>query len=83
MFPNPLGPLYSFQFIFLLICAAIYWKLAALDPEASSIVWAALSAFTFFTTWLFLRWGLPGDLFGQAALLGGITAVRVWRDRER
>jgi hypothetical protein len=79
--PNPLGPLYSFQFLALLICAALYAKLASLDPEASSIVWAVLSACTFFATWLFLRWGWPGDLFGQVALFAGITAVRVWRDR--
>lgn len=80
---NPFGPLYSFQFVVLILCAAFYWKLAALDPEASSIVWAALSAFTFFTTWLLLRWGYAGDLFGQIALFGGITAYRVLRDRRR
>lgn len=79
--PNPLGPLYSFEFIVLLVCAAIYWKLAALDPDASSIVWAGLSAFTFCVTWLFLRWGYAGDLFGQALLFAGITLYRTVRDR--
>ena len=81
--PNPFGPLYSFQFLVLIVCAAIYWKLAALDPEASSIVWAALSAFTFFATWLLLGWGYPGNLFGQVALFGGITAFRLLRDRRQ
>ena len=78
---NPFGPLYSFDFIVLLICAAGFYKLADLDPEASPIVWACLSAGTFFVTWRLLGWRLPGDFFGQAALVGGITAVRILRSR--
>ncbi|HEY2586170.1 MAG TPA: hypothetical protein VGI81_10445 [Tepidisphaeraceae bacterium] len=79
--PTLLGPIYSIDFLLLLACAVGFYKLADLDPEASPIVWACLSAGVFFVTWRLLRWGLPGDLFGQIALIGGITAVRILRSR--
>jgi hypothetical protein len=73
------GPLYSIEFLLLLCFAAGYYKAADIE-NASGILWAGLSALIFFTTWRLLRWGLFGDLIGQAALLGGITAVRVIRE---
>jgi hypothetical protein len=73
------GPLYSIEF-FLLICfAAGYYKAADIE-NAPGILWAGLSALIFFITWRLLGWGIFGDLIGQGALLGGITAVRVIRD---
>lgn len=81
MMTNPFGPLYSIDFIVLLICAVGFYKLADLDPEASPIVWACLSAGMFFVTWRLMRWGLAGDLFGQVVLVAGITAVRILRSR--
>jgi hypothetical protein len=73
------GPLYSIEFLLLLCFAAGYYKAADIE-NASGILWAGLSALIFFTTWRLLGWGLFGDLIGQAALLGGITAVRVIRE---
>ena len=76
---NPFGVLYSIQF-FLLVCfAAAYYKAADIE-NAPGLLWAGLSAGIFVVTWRLFGWGLPGDLLGQAALLGGITAVRVIRD---
>jgi hypothetical protein len=80
---NPLGPLYTFEFVLLLGCAALYFKLAELDPHASPMLWAGMSVLVFFVTWRWLGWGLLGDVVGQIALLGGITAVRVLRERSR
>jgi hypothetical protein len=77
---NPLGLLYSYQLVILLACAAAYYKAADME-NASPLLWAGLSAGIFLFTWRFLGWGLPGDLVGQAALLAGITLVRLLRDR--
>jgi hypothetical protein len=73
---NPLGPIYSVQFVILLVCAAAFYKAADLE-DRSGILWAASSAVTFLLTWLVFHWGLPGDLLGQGALLGAITLIRV------
>jgi len=75
---NPLGPLYSVQFVVLLVCAAAFYKAADLE-DRSGISWAALSALMFLLTWLVFHWGLPGDLLGQGALLAAITLMRVLR----
>jgi len=76
---NPLGLLYSIQFVLLLCFAAGYYKAAEIE-NASGILWAGLSVVIFLITWRLFGWGVPGILLGQAALLGGITAVRVLRD---
>jgi hypothetical protein len=77
-----MGPLYSIEFFLLLCFAAAYYKAADIE-NAPGILWAGLSAFIFFLTWRLLGWGIFGDLIGQAALLGGITAVRVIRDYKK
>ena len=79
---NPLGPLYSFQFVFLVICAAAYYKAADFE-DASPILWSGLSVFTFAFTWLFLHWSYPGNFFGQLLLFIGIILRRVYQDRDR
>jgi hypothetical protein len=78
--PNPFGPYYSLQFVFLLVCAILYYKIADLEDE-SSVLWMGLSIATFMLTWRLLGWGYLGNFFGQALLFGGITLLRVWRDR--
>ncbi len=79
---NPLGPFYSFQFVFLLVCATAYYKIAEWE-DSSGIVWAGLSVGVFAATWLGLHWSYAGNFFGQFALFAGITLWRVWRDHRR
>lgn len=76
-----IGILYSFNFFLLLVCAAAYYKLADLDPDASSILWVGLSVGVFLLTWLVLGWGVIGNLIGQLSIFGGITIVRGLRSR--
>lgn len=78
---NLFGPFNLIYIIVLLVCAAAYYRLADLDPDASPIIWTGLSLAIFLITWLVLGWGLPGDLFGQLALFGGITLIRALRSR--
>lgn len=73
--------LYSFDFVLLLACAAFFYKAADFE-DAPAILWGALSVVLFLFTWLVLHWRIPGNLAGQAALLGAITVVRVFRDRK-
>ena len=68
--------------VMLAVCAFAYYKLGELDPEASPIVWAGMSIVVFIVTWLFLHWGIPGNLFGQLCVLAGITAMRIHAARE-
>jgi len=79
---NPLGPFYSFQFVFLLVCATSYYKIAELE-DSSGIVWAGMSVGVYMLTWRWLGWGYAGNLFAQAVLFGGITLWRVWQDQGR
>jgi hypothetical protein len=76
---NPLGPFYSVQFVLLLCFAAGYYRAAEIE-NASGMLWAAMSIVIFLITWRLFGWGVLGNLMGQGALLGGITAVRVIRD---
>jgi len=77
---NPLGPIYSLDFVLLLICAVGYYKAAELENK-TPMVWAGMSVGVFLITWRLFRWGIPGNLLGQVLLLAGITLGRVWRDR--
>ena len=79
---NPFGAFYSFQLVFLLICAIVYYKLADVENE-SGILWAGLSIGVFLLTWLVLHWAFPGNLMGQLALFAAITLHRVWRDSRK
>lgn len=72
---------YSFNFFLLLLCAAAYYKLADLDPDASAILWAGLSIGVSLLTWRVLGWGIVGNLIGQLAIFAGITFVRALRSR--
>jgi hypothetical protein len=78
---NVFAPFNLLYIVVLLVCAAAYYRLADLDPEASAIIWTGLSLAMFLITWLILRWGLLGDLFGQFALFAGITLFRALRSR--
>jgi hypothetical protein len=77
-----LAPLYSLQFLLLLVCAGVYYKAAEIE-NASSLLWPGLSVLVFLLTWRLFGWGLPGNLLGQALLMATITAVRVLRDRQK
>lgn len=70
--------LYSFQFVFLLLCAAFYFKAAEYE-DARPLLWAGLSVVVYLVTWMLLSWGLIGCLASQAALFGAITLLRVIR----
>jgi hypothetical protein len=82
MFPNPLGPLYSFQIFVLLGCALVFYKAADVEKE-STIIWMGLSAIVYLGTWCFLGWGLLGNLLGQAGLMAVIAAARAMRDHRQ
>jgi hypothetical protein len=73
---------YPFQLILLLACAAGFYKAADFE-NSSAILWSGLSLVVFCFTWFVIGWGIPGNLFGQLLLLGGITLGRVWRDHQR
>lgn len=77
-----MGVLYSLPFFILLCCAAAYYKAAEIE-NTSGILWSAMSAGIFVITWFVFRWGIPGDLLGQAALLAGITLYRGIRDYKK
>jgi hypothetical protein len=77
---NPLEPLYSFQFVFLLACAVFYYKAAELD-KAPGLLWAGLSVLIYLLTWQVFHWGWVGCLAGQVSLLAGITLVRIFRSQ--
>ena len=80
--PNPLAPLYSFDFVLLLACAVFYYKAAEIE-NVSGVWWAAISVVLFLFTWRILGWGLLGNFLGQAGLLGGITLVRALLDNQK
>lgn len=75
-----MGMLYSLDFFLLLACAAFYYKAADVENVAPWL-WVGMSVGVFVLTWQVFHWGIPGELLGQVALLGGITLYRVFRDR--
>lgn len=75
---NPLGFLYSFEFVLLLACAAFYYKAAEIE-DSYPVLWAALSILIFLITWLVFHWGLLGCLGGQLLYLAAITLLNVLR----
>ena len=80
--PNPFGPFYSLQFVFLLVCATLYYKIADLEDE-SGILWLGMSIGTFLLTWRLLGWGYLGNLLGQSLLFAALTLHRVYRDHRQ
>jgi hypothetical protein len=77
---NPFGVIYSFQFVFMLACAAFYYRAAEIE-DAPRLVWLGMSMGVYLLTWVWLGWGLVGNLLGQAALLIAIAAVRLLREQ--
>ncbi len=75
-----LARFYSFHIVVMLAGAVYYCKVADVE-NASPILWAGLSVLVYVITWLVLGWGYLGCLGGQAALFGGITLVRVLREK--
>jgi hypothetical protein len=80
--PNPFGPLYSIDFVVLVVCAIFWFKAAQLE-NIPPWVWAGLSIFTYAFLWLDRGWGILGCLFGQVLLAVGIAIFRVWRESRR
>jgi hypothetical protein len=78
--PNPLGPLYSIEFVACVLCAVAWYKAADVE-DVPPWHWVGLSVGTSAVTWLWLGWGWPGNLLGQALLLAAVTAARAWRSR--
>jgi uncharacterized membrane-anchored protein len=78
---NPLGPLYSPQFVVLIACAIAFYKGAEVEGSLKPVVWMGVSTAMFFLTWMGLHCGLMGNLIGQAAVVGVVTVVRTiaWR----
>ena len=77
---NPFGIIYSFQFILMLACAVFYYRAADLE-NAPALLWAGISFGVYALTWLWLGWGMLGNLFAQILLLIGIAIFRVIRER--
>ncbi len=82
MMPNPFGPIYSVDFVILVICAVAWYKAANLE-NIPPWIWAGISVFTYVLTWLWLGWGIIGCLFGQVVLMIIVAIVRVWRESRR
>jgi hypothetical protein len=78
---NPLGSLYSVEFVLLLGSAIFYYKAAEIDKASQPLLWAGLSAAVFVLTWRVLGWGLIGDVFGQIMVAVGIAIGRVLMER--
>ena len=79
---NPLGPLYSVEFVLLIVSIVFYYKAAEID-DAPRWLWMGLSAGIYLLTWQVLHWGFIGCLVGQAGLFLGIAVYRVLQEQIR
>jgi hypothetical protein len=68
--------------IFIMIAFAVFYHRAAENENESTLLWSGLSVLISAATLFYFHWGILGVLLGQAALLAGITALRLWRDRD-
>jgi hypothetical protein len=75
--PNPFGPLYSIDFVVLVVCAIFWFKAAELE-KVPPWIWTGLSIFTYAYFWLERGWGILGCLFAQVVLALAIGIFRVW-----
>ena len=75
---NPLGLLYTLEFVLAVACA-IAWYKAADAEDVPPWHWVGLSVGVYACTWVWLGWGWLGNLIGQVLLLAGVTLYRVWR----
>ena len=74
-----MGPLYSLEFVLLIVSVVFYYKAAALD-DAPQWLWMGLSAGVYFLTWRVRGWQWLGCLFGQGMLFIGIALFRLGRE---
>jgi hypothetical protein len=77
---NPLGPIYSVQFVLLLGCAFAFYRGAEME-DASGILWGGISIGLFLLTWRVFHFAYIGNLGGQALLIAAISGVRAFRAR--
>jgi hypothetical protein len=75
---NPFGPLYSLDFVLLIVCAVVWYKAAQIE-NVPPWLWSGLSIFVYALMWLWLGWGILACLLGQALVVAIITAYRVIR----
>jgi hypothetical protein len=73
---NPFGPLYSLDFVALVVCAIFWFRMAQLESEPPW-VWAGLSVSVYALMWLWLGWGIIACIVGQALVVALITAHRL------
>jgi hypothetical protein len=73
---NPFGPLYSLDFVALVVCAVFWFRMAQLENEPPW-VWAGLSVVVYAGMWLWLGWGIVACLVGQVLVVALITGRRV------
>jgi hypothetical protein len=78
--PNPLGPLYTIEFVVCVICAVGWYKAASIE-DVPPMLWVGLSVAVYAFTWRWLGWGWIGCFLGQVLLLGAVTLVRAWRSQ--
>lgn len=79
---NPLGPLYSIEFV-VCVLGAIAWYKAAEVEGVTPWLWVGMSVAVYGLTWRYLGWGFVGNLLGQILLLAVVTGVRAWRSTRR
>jgi hypothetical protein len=72
--------LYSTNAVLMIAMAVFYYRAAEFE-DGPGLLWAGLSVAISLFTWQVLHFRWVGMLLGQAALLAGITAYRVWRDK--
>jgi hypothetical protein len=79
---NPLGPLYSIEFVACVLCAVAWYKAADVE-NVSPWLWVGLSVGVYALTWLWLGWGLLGILLAQVGLLVAVGVARAWLSHRR
>ncbi len=67
-------PCYSFNFVLLLACAILYYRVGEFEGS-SGILWAALSVLIPVVIWRYFNSGWIGMLLGQAGLFAAITII--------
>ena len=79
---NPLGPLYSFEFILCIVCAIGWYKAADLE-DVVPWLWVGLSVAVYAFTWLWLGCAWVGNLVGQGLLRRRSHSLRLRSHRCR
>lgn len=71
--------LYNLEFVFLVVCAAIYYKAAEME-DRPGLLGAGLSIGIYALTWRVLGWGWLGCVVVQVLLAIGIGVARAGWD---